>query len=396
MHTAIEEIPDDWWDDDLDKEDTRRKVQSKYSRKQLRTAQHEFHDLAVDQQRCSDLMCQILAQALRTCHNVQRLGLVDNHGVFEKDADYDQRFDSPIAACSPWKGILIDPKVYYCYLESKWHGERIIQAYEVCSAYALHYIVHALALQPEQRHLQRSALLKELTMTIGHHVPVSTIMTKPWVLSCGICTNHHPSTVGSMYDIFKKLTRVNLRMRDNQFHKGREVCREIATGLSYATSLKYLELDTRGVECPFFYEEIATLNIKRPWPVLEHLRFSGTIVTEELLQILNLCCDSLRELEIEGVLLLKPDSSGARWDDFFEAMQPGLSLQTANVRILHDQARRFEGILFPREDAKSAVNLAVEAFLTKRIDKLPQFEEWDFRPGARIPCDWSKADWRLE
>jgi hypothetical protein len=187
--------------------------------------------------------------------------------------------------------------------------------------------------------------------------------------------------------MFNNLTRVGLRMRDNQFHKEREVCRESATGLTYATNLKHLELDTRGVECPLFYKEIATLNIQRPWPVLEHLRRSGTIVSEELLQILNLCCDSLCELEIEDVLLLKPDSRGARWDDLIKAMQPGLTLQRANVNIRHDRARRFEGILFSREGAKSAIDLTVEGFLTKSCKSCLNLKSGTFRPGARTPCD---------
>ena len=398
LHTLQrEDVPENWWDDDLDEEDTRDKVQFEYSRQRLRAGKDEFYMLAADQQRCSAIMCQILAEALSMYQNVQRLELIDNRGVPEKDEYYKRRFDGPVAVCSPWKGMLVDPEWYYRHLESKWHGEdREPISANVSSAYALHYIADALALQPGQRQLQPPASLKELTMTIGHHVPVTEILKSPSHGACRICPNYFPSGHESMYGMFNKLTRVNLRMRDDQFHHGRGVCREIAIALSCASTLKHLELDNRGVECPYFYEEIATLNVKRPWPVLKHLRLSGTIVTKQLMQILNLCCDSLRELEIEDVILVKPDCSGARWDDFFEAMQPSLSLERANIRHLHDEARRFEGVLFPRGGAKSAVNVAVESFLTKRVAELPQFEGWGFLPGARIPADWSKPDWRLE
>ena len=226
-------------------------------------------------------------------------------------------------------------------------------------------------------------------MTIGHHIPVSEVFLIPSLDICLICSDDSPSGLASMHGIFNNLTRIKLRMRDNQFHREREVCREIATGLSCASSLKYLEIDSRGVECPHFYEEIATLNIQRPWPVLERLRFCGIIITEQLMQILNLCRDSLRELEMEDILLVKSDCSGARWDDFFEAIRPSLSLERAKIRHLYDQASRFEGVLFPSKGAKSAVNLAVEGFLTKRMANMPSFEEWDFAPGARISNDWS-------
>lgn len=379
-------IPDHWVEDDLDEIALWQIITTTYSKDRVKANREKFIRLAMNQQQDSPVMCRMLINAINGAVNLRHLELIDRRGIYNEGKNRKERSSGLLAKCSPWRDVLIDPDSYYGVMRDKWEVEEQRPGLEnVSSAYALHYLAESLALAPTQNQSRSPSAINELSVVLGHHIPIGDVMSRTFCRLCELCREGITSVEfwNAMHTMFRTLTRVNVQMVDRPLHENRAVCRELFKGLVGASNLRHLELDDRQTGSHDFFETIANINSERPWPILEHLSVSAELMTtEQMSKLLAMCAKSLCTLEIKDVSLINPDESKApRWDDFFENIQPTLNLQSANIRHLYYSPGIWKGLFFHKADPKSEMNKAVESFLTKRIAELPRQEKWDYNPG---------------
>lgn len=382
-------------EEDVDNALIRWRLLSVYSDEELKVDRKNFANLAREQQEETPGICETLIMSLRWLENLQHLKLIDKRGVYRDGEELNTRSSGPLAACSPWKDMLIDPYSYYSMIEERWDAEDIPPSRgNISSAYVLHYLAESLAPQSPDDGLRSLLTNKELTISIGHHVEIAEVFNETDCEPCEICWGIDMSralTLRRFQTLFKSLERVNLQMNKTLFHYEDEVCSEIAAGLYHANNIRHMELDNRESHGVAFFDAITSLMDEgdKPWPFLERLRLSGEMTWHHLWGIINLNAETLRVLELvdlflepEADALLTDDYDGInkddRWDDFLEEIQPLLNLTTAKLRHLRGGPMTSRGAFFaPNSGPQPAVNLAVEDFLTKKIALLPRQEHWE-------------------
>lgn len=365
-------------------------VYRKYTKSEVAVAYKAFKTLSVIQHDQSSRMGEILGSAFESLANLKRLELHDRRGVFCARKGENQ--EDTLATCSPWKDSLVKPEHYYGRLLHRWLSESYPPGNgNLSSTQALRFTMPLMASATDCTDFTPLVSVEALTFDVGHHIPVSGWSFHKDPELNGIEVRCAPAQftrkIRGLCNMFKSLTRVQLHMRSEQFHKSKEVCREIAYGLSHATNLRRLELNNSGSYCQRFFDELAALDVHRPWPVLDHLQITGHTCAKSLKKIVCMNADSLRVLVLIDVALC----SAARWDDFFESIQPVLQLRKANVRQLQDDTRRWPlrdlrwrcTFFAGSKKSKSVMHLAVEDFLSKQRNELPRQDHWE-ATGPRI------------
>jgi hypothetical protein len=338
----------------------------------------KISNLAREQQKWSPEICTVLVKAMTKLVNCKHLELIDERGVYKDAANRAHHLDSPLGSCSPWKGMLVDPESYYGTMMDIWSAQDLRPSKgNVSSAHVLHYVAEYLAMRLGKDELEMTLPMKQLTISIGHHIPVAQVFRRTNCYPCEICENYdpYPGLLRLIYNMFETLDRVNLKMNSDQFHIDEAVCDEVAKGLSKANNLRHLELDNYHSHSANFFRALTGLKQARPWPLLLHLSLSGVMSPKHLLKIVNMNVQSLRVLELVDIELVEHERRGPRWDDLVETMQPTLKLERANVGYLHAPMGILRGVFFSTSSrSKSEMNRIVENFMTGKVTKLPRQE----------------------
>lgn len=402
--TMVEEhassIPREWLYSaiHLDEEDLERIVFTKHTELQVSLAYAAFVELNISQHDEGPRMGDRLGSALEKFVHLRRLELHDQRGIVYGDEDEFEQ--DALALCSPWKASLINPDAYYRSLVDDYSdledgaepGPHVLS-----SVRALRCIMRSLASNAKYRTRNAVPGIENLVFTIGHHIPISDwyFLGESESDVNDMCFKYEkpPWTMRIFCSLFQHLTCITLRLWTEQFDKYEEVCLEIAHGLSHAVNLRQLELDNRVSECFELFDQIADLEGECPWPRLEQLKLTGKAISKSLAKIVCMSNESLRVLTLEDIAIYGVEEflTGARWDDFFESIQPSLQLKSASVSHLHDESRRWpresfewQGVFFARSGKrKSDVQLAVEDFLVNSVTELSRQEHWDIT-GPRI------------
>jgi hypothetical protein len=224
---------------------------SVYSKDKLEVAWKKFQNIALNQQLWGNKVGPRLGRSLQSLPKLEHLEFIDKRGIRINEPG---SIREPLVQCSPWKNVLLDPFKYYDFLIWDWKYGNLPEEKEadVSSAFALHHVADWNRANWPSGYTSITCV-KELTIEFGHHIPVSRVFETTSCESCDSCGGRTPKSAAfkSVFKSFPNLVRVNIKVGGNQLQHEEAVCKEIVSGLSKATNLRHLTIDSRHTECDF-------------------------------------------------------------------------------------------------------------------------------------------------
>lgn len=320
---------------------------------------------------------ELLQHALIMLESLVRVDLIDPRGMIWQNEWALHANKRPIpdalTACSPWKGTLIDPGIYYHGLTDTWNCEERQPSEEhFNSSYPVWLMCRALSSRPGYK---RAKPISAFNIDVGHHESLLKVyieLTK--------FRGKRPSesawsfALRDLFGFFGGLTHLSISATAPQFGHARSIREEWFRGLQQAKNLRSLTLNF-GDEGPIIWGDLLDSLTESPWPPLEQLRLSGLINPSALLTLVRMSAKHLRRMELLDARMLRSTLQGPdeRWDDLFEQLQPALQLKEAYVRRLRFESNQPTVTFFdPRLQQASEVNRQVEGYLTRQTTELPR------------------------